>query len=86
MKLVDVAYRRAKAVKAKKRAEESGKIPMKSGNKNSKPRSSQRSQSRTEEMKELFQGDMSERKQKRSGPGSGKKPSHSFKSKSRYAH
>jgi ATP-dependent RNA helicase DDX27 len=74
--VVDLAYRRAKAVKAGKKAEASGK-PMK---KMKKPK---RESSRTEEMKELFQGDMSEKKQKRTANVGIKKKS-SFKSKSRY--
>lgn len=83
MSLVDLAYRRAKAVKAKKKAVDAGKIVMKASKKSQHP--SQRSQSRTEEMRELFENDMSERKQKRKTIGSGmKKSKHSFKSKSRY--
>lgn len=83
MSLVDLAYRRAKAVKAKKKAVDAGKIVMKAGK---KPKhSSQSTQSRTEEMRELFESDMSERKQRRNNSGAGKKKSkHSFKSKSRY--
>ncbi|KAF3452509.1 hypothetical protein FNV43_RR02942 [Rhamnella rubrinervis] len=81
MSLVDLAYRRAKAVKAVKKAVDAGKIVRKASKKSN--RSSQRSQSRTGEMQELFQGDMSERKQKRISSGAGKKKS-SFKSKSRY--
>ena len=83
MSLVDLAYRRAKAVKAKKKAVDAGKILIKTSKK-SKPRTSQRSQSRTEEMKELFESDMSERKRKTNSSGAGKKSKHSFKSKSRY--
>ena len=45
----------------------------------------QKNQSRTEEIRELFQSDMSKRKKKRSIHGAGKKKSkRSFKSKSRY--
>ncbi|GMN35811.1 hypothetical protein TIFTF001_005536 [Ficus carica] len=82
LSLVDLAYRRAKAVKAKKKAVDAGKIVMKAGK---KPKhSSQRTQSRTEEMRELFESDMSERKQRRNNSGAGKKKSkHSFKSQSR---
>lgn len=80
MSVVDLAYRRAKAVKAVKKAADSGKVVKKAV----KPkRDSQRTQSRTDEMRELFQGDMSEKKQKRTLHGVGKKKS-SFKSKSRY--
>ncbi|ESR48440.1 hypothetical protein CICLE_v10000409mg [Citrus x clementina] len=78
---VDLAYRRAKAVKAKQKALDAGKI-VKSNGKKSK-HSSQESNSRAKEMRELFHSDMSEKKQKRTG-GIGKKPKHSFKSKSRY--
>ncbi|PSS31244.1 DEAD-box ATP-dependent RNA helicase [Actinidia chinensis var. chinensis] len=79
--LVDLAYRRAKAVKAVKKAADAGKIVVKKGKKAKRP--SQTSQSRTDEMRELFQSEMSEKKQKRNLHGGGKKKS-SFKSKSRY--
>ncbi|KAL0438404.1 UNVERIFIED_CONTAM: DEAD-box ATP-dependent RNA helicase 28 [Sesamum latifolium] len=79
--LVDVAYRRAKAVKAAKRAVDAGKIVKKSVKKSKHP--SQITKSRTEEMQELFQDDMSEKRQKRTQRMGGKKKS-SFKSKSRY--
>ncbi|XP_042063243.1 DEAD-box ATP-dependent RNA helicase 28-like [Salvia splendens] len=72
--LVDVAYRRAKAVKAASKAVQAGKI-VKKHVKNP-------TQSRTDEMQELFQDDMSEKKQKRALQGGLKKKS-SFKSKSR---
>ncbi|KAL6493025.1 DEAD-box ATP-dependent RNA helicase 28 [Orobanche gracilis] len=78
--LVDVAYRRAKAVKAAKKAVDSGKIVKKSVKKSNNP--SRVTKARAEEMQELFQGDMSEKKQKRSD-GSGGKRKSSFKSKSR---
>ncbi|KAL6524835.1 DEAD-box ATP-dependent RNA helicase 28 [Orobanche minor] len=78
--LVDVAYRRAKAVKAAKKAVDSGKIVKKSVKKSNNP--SRVTKARAEEMQELFQGDMSEKKQKRSAGGDGKRKS-SFKSKSR---
>ncbi|MFS7973815.1 putative RNA helicase [Helianthus anomalus] len=78
--LVDLAYRRAKAAKGAKKAADAGKAVR--TNKNGlKKSSSHSSKSRPEEMKELFQSDMSEKKQKRSG-SVGKKSS--FKSKSRY--
>ncbi|XVE69715.1 hypothetical protein DITRI_Ditri10aG0013000 [Diplodiscus trichospermus] len=80
--LVDLAYRRAKAAKAVKKALDSGKIVKKS-NKKSK-HANQRTQSRTEEMRELFQNDMSERRQKSTGGAGKKKSKSSFKSKSRY--
>ncbi|CAL5440469.1 unnamed protein product [Camellia sinensis] len=77
--LVDVAYRRAKAVKALKKAADAGKIVKKTVKKAKRP--SQGTQSRTDEMRDLFQSDMSEKKQKRNLHGGGKKKS--FKSKSR---
>ncbi|KAL8514744.1 hypothetical protein ACS0TY_013722 [Phlomoides rotata] len=79
--LVDVAYRRAKAVKAAKRAVDSGKIVKRSVKIQKRP--GQGTKSRTDEMQELFQNDMSEKKQKRTLGGGGKRKS-SFKSKSRY--
>ncbi|MED6133020.1 DEAD-box ATP-dependent RNA helicase 28 [Stylosanthes scabra] len=83
LSLVDVAYRRAKAVKAVKKAMDSGKIVKK--NKKSTDRPSHKSvSSRTEEMRELFQADMKDKKPKRRGAGAGKKSKSSFKSKSRY--
>ncbi|XP_015875716.2 DEAD-box ATP-dependent RNA helicase 28 [Ziziphus jujuba] len=83
MSLVDLAYRRAKAVKAVKKAADAGKIVRTASKKSN--HSSKRTQSRTEEMQELFQSDMSERKQKRNSSGTGgKKSKSSFKSKSRY--
>lgn len=81
LSLVDLAYRRAKAVKAVKKALDAGKI-VKKGKKKSN-QSSHRTPSRTEEMQELFQSDMSEKKQRRKGVGTGKKSKSSFKSKSR---
>lgn len=78
--LVDLAYRRAKAAKGAKKAADAGKT-VRTGKKTKKP--SHSTKSRPEEMKELFQSDMSEKKQKRSAQGGGKKSS-SFKSKSRY--
>jgi len=77
-----VGYRRAKAVKAGKRALDAGKIVKKTGEKSKRP--TQKTQSRTEEMQELFQSDMSERKQKRNVAAGKKKSKKSFKSKSRY--
>lgn len=53
--LVDVAYRRAKAAKAVKKALDAGKIVKKGKNKSNN--SSQKNSSRTEEMRELFQTD-----------------------------
>lgn len=78
--LVDLAYRRAKAAKGAKKAADAGKT-VRTGKKTKRP--SHSTKSRPEEMKELFQSDMSEKKQKRSAQGGGKKSS-SFKSKSRY--
>ncbi|XP_059634590.1 DEAD-box ATP-dependent RNA helicase 28 [Cornus florida] len=82
--LVDLAYRRAKAVKAKKKAVDAGKIVKKTEKKSKHP--PRTTQSRTEEMREMFQSDMSEKKQKRTlrGSGGGGKKTSSFKSKSRY--
>ncbi|XP_065881941.1 DEAD-box ATP-dependent RNA helicase 28 [Euphorbia lathyris] len=83
MSLVDLGYRRAKAVKAVKRALDSGKIVQKDHKKPKRP--SQKGQQRTEEMKELFQSDMSETKRKKISGGMGnKKSKNSFKSKARY--
>lgn len=79
--LVDLAYRRAKAVKAVNRALDSGKIVKK---REKKPNASRKTSSRTEEMRELFQTDMKDKKPKTRGAGAGKKPTKSFKSKSRY--
>ncbi|KAJ6773529.1 RNA HELICASE [Salix purpurea] len=83
LSLVDLGYRRAKAVKAVKKAMDSGKIVQKKASKKSK-QPPERTQSRTEEMQELFQSDMSERKQKRSSGTGNRKSKNSFKSKSRY--
>ncbi|KAL8258270.1 hypothetical protein R6Q59_030311 [Mikania micrantha] len=77
--LVDLAYRRAKAAKGAKKAVDAGKA-VRTIKKGAKKSSTHSSKSRPEEMKELFQSDMSEKKQKRSSGG--KKSS--FKSKSRY--
>lgn len=77
-----MGYRRAKAVKAGKRALDAGKIVKKTGSNSKRP--TQKTQSRTEEMQELFQSDMSERKQKRNDAAGKKKSKKSFKSKSRY--
>ncbi|KAM3304518.1 DEAD-box ATP-dependent RNA helicase 28 [Capsicum chacoense] len=79
--LVDLAYRRAKAVKAVNKAVDAGKIVRKPGKK-LKPKS-RVSESRTEQMQDLFQNDMSEKKQRKPFHGGAKKKS-SFKSKSRY--
>ncbi|CDP07381.1 unnamed protein product [Coffea canephora] len=57
---VDLAYRRAKAVKAVKRAADVGKITRRVEKKSKHP--SQKTQSRMEEMRELFQSDRSEKK------------------------
>lgn len=81
LSLVDLAYRRAKAAKAAKKAMDGGKI-IRKGATQKKKQPTERTQSRKEEMHDLFQSDMSERKsKKRSGMG-GKKKS-KFKSKSR---
>lgn len=83
MSLVDLAYRRAKAVKAVKKALDSGKIVKKNNSKKSN-HAPRKTSSRTEEMRELFQTDMKDKKPKRKGVGGGKKSKSSFKSKSRY--
>ncbi|KAI4302722.1 hypothetical protein MLD38_038439 [Melastoma candidum] len=79
--LVDLAYRRAKAIKAKKKAVDAGKAVRKPVKKAKK--SSERSSSRSDEMRDLFQNDMSERKGRKRSAGPAKKSS-KFKSKSRY--
>ncbi|XP_009798202.1 DEAD-box ATP-dependent RNA helicase 28 [Nicotiana sylvestris] len=79
--LVDLAYRRAKAVKAVNKAVDAGKIVRKTGKK-LKPKT-RVSESRRDEMQDLFQNDMSEKKQRKPHHGGMKKKS-SFKSKSRY--
>nr|POF22998.1 dead-box atp-dependent rna helicase 28 [Quercus suber] len=81
LSLVELGYRRAKAVKAVKKALDTGKI-VKNTKKSERP--NQRQQSRTREMQELFQSDMSEKKQTRNSVPGKKKSKHSFKSKSRY--
>ncbi|KAI3726133.1 hypothetical protein L1987_65930 [Smallanthus sonchifolius] len=80
--LVDLAYRRAKAAKGAKKAADAGKAVRTNKKGGAKKPSSHSSKSRPEEMKELFQSDMSEKKQKQSSGGA--KKSSSFKSKSRY--
>lgn len=79
--LVDLAYRRAKAVKAVNRAVDAGKIVRKAGKK-PKPKS-RVAESKMEEMQDLSQNDMREKKQRKPLHAGGKKKS-SFKSKSRY--
>ncbi|KAG6774737.1 hypothetical protein POTOM_022106 [Populus tomentosa] len=84
LSLVDLGYRRAKAAKAVKKAMDAGKIVQKKASKKSK-QPPERTQSRTEEMQELFQSDMSEKKQKRRSSGTvNRKSKNSFKSKSRF--
>ncbi|CAN8324816.1 unnamed protein product [Cochlearia groenlandica] len=82
--LVDLGYRRAKAVKAKQRAIDSGKMERPTPNKKQNlNRSKPKNQPRNEEMKDMFKSDMSEKKQ-----GASAKPrtksKNSFKSKARY--
>ncbi|KAF7815799.1 DEAD-box ATP-dependent RNA helicase 28 [Senna tora] len=79
MSVVDLAYRRAKAAKGLKKALDAGKVVKKDKKKSN--HSSQKAPSRTDEMRELFQSDMSEKRQRKSG---GNKSKSSFKSKSRY--
>jgi ATP-dependent RNA helicase DDX27 len=83
LSLVDLGYRRLKAAEAMKKALDAGKIVQKKAGKKSKP-PPERTQSRTEEMRELFRRDMSERKQKRSSGTRNRKSKNSFKRKSRY--
>ncbi|CAN6923119.1 unnamed protein product [Brassica oleracea] len=87
--LVDLGYRRAKAVKTKQRAIDSDKMerptPNKKQNLNrSKPRTTQ---PRNEGMKDLFKSDTSEKKEGRGGAAAAAKPKgkskNSFKSKGR---
>nr|CAD1844259.1 unnamed protein product [Ananas comosus var. bracteatus] len=84
--LVDLAYRRAKSMKAIKKVQESGKLR----NSNKRPKKpSQKAQTRKEEMLELFESDMSQTKRasstKRNSSNFGRRKSKSsFKSKSRY--
>lgn len=81
LSLVDLAYRRAKAAKAAKKAMDVGKIIRKGTTKKMK-QPTEITQSRREEMQDLFQSDMSERKLKKKSGMGGKKKS-KFKSKSR---
>ncbi|CAN6988248.1 unnamed protein product [Brassica rapa subsp. trilocularis] len=81
--LVDLGYRRAKAVKAKQRAIDSGKMDRPTPNKKQNlNRSEPKTQPRNEEMKDLFKSDMSDKKQGTSKPKG--KSKNSFKSKGRY--
>ncbi|XP_078448280.1 DEA(D/H)-box RNA helicase family protein isoform X2 [Wolffia australiana] len=87
--LMEVAHRRAKSMKAKMRAAESGK-PVKEARGREKP-ANKKKISRKDEMLDLFQNDMSESKQRQSSSGKNKpaqifkkKSKSSFKSKSRY--
>ncbi|KAK1296541.1 DEAD-box ATP-dependent RNA helicase 28 [Acorus calamus] len=84
--LVDVAYRRAKSLKSITKAHEAGKMVKKAGN---LAKHTMKNQKRSEEMLDLFQSDMSEKKQsssskKGTNAGGRKKPKSSFKSKARY--
>ncbi|KAG5414318.1 hypothetical protein IGI04_001885 [Brassica rapa subsp. trilocularis] len=80
--LVDLGYRRAKAVKAKQRAIDSGKMDRPTPNKKQNlNRSEPKTQPRNEEMKDLFKSDMSDKKQGTSKPKG--KSKNSFKSKGR---
>lgn len=83
MTLVDLAYRRAKAVKAVKRALDSGKVVKKPQKKSNKSNPPEMTSSSTEEMWEIFQTEMNDKKPKQRGSGVGKVKK-SFKSKSRY--
>ncbi|KAK1322146.1 DEAD-box ATP-dependent RNA helicase 28 [Acorus calamus] len=84
--LVDVAYRRAKSLKSITKAHEAGKMVKKADN---LAKHTMKNQKRSEEMVDLFQSDMSEKKQSSSSKkginaGGRKKPKSSFKSKARY--
>ncbi|XP_057864908.2 DEAD-box ATP-dependent RNA helicase 28 isoform X1 [Cryptomeria japonica] len=87
MSVVELAYRRAKAFKAVDKAREAGKFIKKDPSMKKKPR---RDKGRKGEMEELFQNDMSTKKQTHTTSGGlqldgGKKKSKkAFKSKSRY--
>jgi ATP-dependent RNA helicase DDX27 len=85
--LKDLGYMRAKAVKAKQRAIDSGKMERPKPDKK-QSRSKPRNQPRGEEMKDLFKSDMGEKKQGRGGAAAAAKPrtksKNSFKSKARY--
>lgn len=81
--LVDLGYRRAKAVKAKQRAIDSGRMERPTSNKKQN-KSKPRNQPRAEEMKDLFKSDMGEKKQGRGGAAKPRtKSKNSFKSKGR---
>ncbi|URE26332.1 hypothetical protein MUK42_36070 [Musa troglodytarum] len=85
--LVDLAYKRAKSVKTMKKMHEAGRNLKKTIKNKNKP--VQKDQTRKEEMLELFQNDMSDKKQARIGKKSSnvsgrRKSKSSFKSKSRY--
>ncbi|KAK1262506.1 DEAD-box ATP-dependent RNA helicase 28 [Acorus gramineus] len=84
--LVDLAYRRAKSLKSITKAHEAGKMAKKAGN---LAKHTMKNQKRSEEMLDLFQSDMSEKKQSSSSKkginaGGRKKAKSSFKSKARY--
>ncbi|KAM0902582.1 hypothetical protein ACQ4PT_019244 [Festuca glaucescens] len=83
--VVDVAYRRAKSMKA---TGKKGIAAAKGKNEKKAKQPSEKGQTRQEEMHELFQNDMSEWKQGRSlkkkDSSVAKKSKNSFKSKSRY--
>lgn len=85
--LMDLAKQRAKSIKARMKARDSGK-PVKKIRETQKY-ASKRNQTRKDEMLELFQNDMSESKQRQGSTKSKsglfkKKSKSSFKSKSRY--
>ncbi|XP_071676021.1 DEAD-box ATP-dependent RNA helicase 28 [Lolium perenne] len=83
--VVDVAYRRAKSMKA---TGKKGIVAVKGKNEKKAKQPSEKGQTRQEEMHELFQNDMSEWKQgralKKKDSSFAKKSKNSFKSKSRY--
>jgi len=84
--LVDAAYRKAKSLKA---ASKRGPGAGKGKNEKNARQHSEKTPSRHEEMRELFENDMSEWKQGRSSKKNNnfahKKSKNAFKSKARYA-
>ncbi|CAN6711004.1 unnamed protein product [Malus baccata var. baccata] len=81
MPLVDLAYRRAKAMKTAQKTTDAGKTLKKSSKRCNLP--PQRTQSRTDEMRDLFHSDITERKHNRKLGGAGMtKSKSSFKSNS----
>ncbi|KAM1818971.1 hypothetical protein FF1_000666 [Malus domestica] len=83
MPLVDLAYRRAKTMKAAQKTTDAGKTLKKSSKRCNLP--ARRTQSRTDEMRDLFHSDITERKHNRKLGGAGMtKSKSSFKSNSSF--